>query len=94
MSSSTRLGTRISTRVNKLAARKVADRDAIQQICDQPAARKLMTWLDTVLQVCFITQNLFLIFYKCLDRRFVSHQFIHDVVVISFMITLKKCTST
>ena len=54
MSSSTRLGTRISTRVNKLAARKVADRDAIQQICDQPAARKLMTWLDTVLQVRFI----------------------------------------
>ncbi|KAL5254651.1 hypothetical protein ACHWQZ_G014175 [Mnemiopsis leidyi] len=50
MSSSTRLGTRISTRVNKLAARKVADRDSIQQICDQPAARKLMSWLDTVLQ--------------------------------------------
>ena len=47
---SSRLGTRLSSRVNKLAGRKVADRDTIQQICDQPQARKLMSWLDTVLQ--------------------------------------------
>ena len=49
-STSTRVGTRISSRVNKLAGRKIADRDTIQQICDNTSARKLMTWLDTVLQ--------------------------------------------
>ena len=57
MSSSSRLGTRISSRVNKLAGRKVADRDSIQQICDQPATRKLMTWLDTVLQDEALTEG-------------------------------------
>ena len=69
MSSSTRLGTRISTRVNKLAARKVADRDSIQQICDQPAARKLMSWLDTVLQVGFTGCLVFFLYF--LDRKLV-----------------------
>lgn len=56
MSNSARVGTRISTRVNKLAARKVTDRDAVQQICDQPAARKFMSWLDTVLQEETLTE--------------------------------------
>ena len=50
MHSSTRVGTRISSRFNKLAGQKVADRDTLQQLCSQPLTKKLMEWIDVVLQ--------------------------------------------
>jgi len=43
------VGTRLSSRINKLSGHKVADRDSIQAVCDNAQTRKLMSWLDTVL---------------------------------------------
>ena len=45
-----RTATRITSRANKLAKRKVADRECIAQMCDHNATRKLAAWLDEILQ--------------------------------------------